>query len=158
MGEHTKSLKASGFSGQLFLNFFLPLIFFPLHHLPLTLHGPLTLNSTRGPFQRSLGVLLLFLCCVCVFAKEECGWSRTRNESRTLEKIKQWEKLLIWSFVVGGVAACEFLLSFFLFCCCSVAHPAAFCSLLLPLGGSHLSSLIVKTPAFQWPSCTLAER
>lgn len=37
-------------------------------------------------------------------------------------------------------------------------RPPAFCSFLLPLGGGgHLSSLIVKTPAFQWLSCTLAE-
>lgn len=41
--------------------------------------------------------------------------------------------------------------------CFLFVRPSAFWSFCLPLWGSHLSSLIVKTPAFQWLSCTLAK-
>lgn len=75
------------------------------------------------------------------------------KQSRILEEPERSDKHFSMFSCFGTLleGGCDLLVFFFL------AHPASFCSLVLALGGSHLSSLIVKTPAFQWPSCTLAE-
>lgn len=73
------------------------------------------------------------------------------KQSRIQEEIEQSEKQLCscFSSAFGSI-----------FCVLHFSVCSSFC-FLFPFyclsGGSHLSSLIVKTPAFQWLSCTLAE-
>lgn len=127
-------------------------------------------NNNWGPFPyTSRGSLLLREECVTVEKDlrrgrrmawwEMCGRSQARYGSgKTNQECKgSWSNkinsLVVFFFFFRS---CFKVVVTFL-CILVLAHPCAFCSLLLPLGGSHLSSLIVKTPAFQWPSCTLAK-
>lgn len=95
----------------------------------------------------------------CMVWWKKCGRSQARYDSgKTIKSKKGWSSginsltVFLWVFLGAFFnLVLNFVLFFFLF-----VHPPAFCSFLLPLKGSHLSSLIVKTPAFQWLSCTLA--
>lgn len=74
------------------------------------------------------------------------------KQSGTQEEIELLDNQNNCALVFERLSKFGFFL-YFLF-----VRPLAFCSFLLPFcRGSHLSSLIVKTPAFQWLSCTLAE-
>lgn len=158
--------------GQLFLLSFA--LFLCPPHFFLSLLLPLTSdkadsNNNWGQFPyTSRGLLLLWESvwewkrsggCVCVREDSMVGEVWTE-----LSQIWQWKNnrhhetirhspMNIFTVLLGEPfeIGCD-IFSVFLF-----VRPPAFCSSLLPLGGSHLSSLIVKTPAFQWPSCTLAE-
>lgn len=73
-------------------------------------------------------------------------WKNNPRNNTRQEQIKALVFLFVRPFCIS------LLCRIFLF-----IGPHAFCSFILPFGGSHLSSLIVKTPAFQWLSCTLAK-
>lgn len=119
---------------------------------PYTSRGPLLLWESVWEWKRSGGVYARYGGRSVDGAKPDMT---VEKQSRVQEVIEQWDKQLICVLVFGTLFKILFWL--FLFCIFLFVHPPAFCSFLLPLGGSHLSSLIVKTPAFQWLSCTLAE-
>lgn len=114
---------------------------------PYTSRGPLLLWESVWAWKRSGGVHAWYGGRYVEGTKPDM---MVEKQSRMQEEIEQSDKQLCscfsWAFWFK-IWFCIFLF----------VHPSTFCSFLLPLGGSHLSSLIVKTPAFQWLSCTLAE-
>lgn len=97
--------------------------------------------------------------CICVVWWEKCRGSQARYDSgktiKNTEETEQWDKQPSSLLVFGKLF--EFYLEFFCVCFSGCLSSCFLFLFTASWGGGHLSSLIVKTPAFQWLSCTLAE-